>query len=162
MSIWAEIKHALNSTLGTTDFKPLNEIVMQTKDLAASDYLYKVINNNEVSKDLAANNNSYITIATLTMHRNGSARIKFDMKASQARGGVRIATSAEIVNVGAIESMVSDWVACSADISFSKGDTVQISFYNGTRFTPTIKVKNMGVYAVELDITGVSVQIPTT
>ena len=37
MSIWTEIKHALNSTLGTSDFKTINEIVMQTKDLAESD-----------------------------------------------------------------------------------------------------------------------------
>lgn len=161
MSIWTEIKHALNSTLGTSDFKPLNEIVMQTKDLAASDYLYKVINNNEVSRDRIPTH-SWVTIASLTMHRNGSARIKFDMQSNMDSGGVRISAPNGSAYVDASSDTTAGWVTQSANISFSKGDTIQISIGNDTGKTPTIKVKNMGLYAVELDITGVSVQIPTT
>lgn len=160
MSIWGEIKHALNSTLGTSDFKPLNEIVMQTKDLAASDYLYKVINNNEVSrKDIPTN--SWVTIASLTMHRNGSARIKFDMRSNMEYGGVRISAPNGSVSINASSDTTAGWVTQSANISFSKGDTIQISIGNSSGRTPDIYVKNMSLYAVELDITGVSVQIPT-
>lgn len=160
MSIWGEIKHALNSTLGTSDFKPLNEIVMQTKDLAASDYLYKVINNNEVSrKDIPTH--SWVTIASLTMHRNGSARIKFDMRSNMDSGAVRISSPNGSVSINASSDTTAGWVTQSVNISFSKGDTIQISIGNDTSKSPMIQVKNMSLYAVELDITGVSVHIPT-
>lgn len=160
MSIWGEIKHALNSTLGTADFKPLNEIVMQTKDLAASDYLYKVINNNEVKKEHIPTG-TWTTIATMTMHRNGSARIKFDMTSSVRYGGVKIATPSGSTYINASDETTAGWVSQSINISFSKGDTIQISIGNDSSRTPTISVKNMQLCAVELDITGVSVQIPT-
>lgn len=44
MSFWAGIKYALNSTLGTDKFKPLDEIILGTKSLLASDNLYSLIN----------------------------------------------------------------------------------------------------------------------
>lgn len=37
MSIWAEIKKALNSTVGTTKFKPLNELYLDSRYMYASD-----------------------------------------------------------------------------------------------------------------------------
>ena len=44
MGIWAEIKYALNSTLGTDKFKPLNEIIrdeiLNGSGLVSSDNLY--------------------------------------------------------------------------------------------------------------------------
>lgn len=40
MSIWSEIKHALNSTLGTKEFKPLDEIVLGNWNLAPSEKSY--------------------------------------------------------------------------------------------------------------------------
>ena len=35
MSIWAEIKYALNSSLGTAHFKPINELYADTKKVFA-------------------------------------------------------------------------------------------------------------------------------
>lgn len=44
MGFWSEIKYALNSTLGTKDFKPLNEIIrdeiLNGNGLVSSDNLY--------------------------------------------------------------------------------------------------------------------------
>ena len=37
MSIWAEVKKALNSTVGTTKFKPLNELYLDSRYMYASD-----------------------------------------------------------------------------------------------------------------------------
>ena len=38
---WAEIKHAINSTVGTDDFKPLDKIFEGNWRLASSDVVYK-------------------------------------------------------------------------------------------------------------------------
>lgn len=42
MSIWAGIKHALNSTLGTARFKPLDAILHETFTMKASDEVFFV------------------------------------------------------------------------------------------------------------------------
>lgn len=47
MGIWAGIKHALNSTLGTDDFKPLDEIIRGQRTLAASDATIAVISGSQ-------------------------------------------------------------------------------------------------------------------
>lgn len=36
MSIWKEIKYAINSTLGTSDFQPLDTLLRSTKTLSAT------------------------------------------------------------------------------------------------------------------------------
>lgn len=43
MSIWAGIKHALNSTLGTSDFKPLDQLIIGERAFVASDTAYSVM-----------------------------------------------------------------------------------------------------------------------
>lgn len=50
MSLWVGIKHALNSTLGKSNFKPLDALINDVKDvvigqkgLVASDDIYKVV-----------------------------------------------------------------------------------------------------------------------
>lgn len=43
MGFWAGIKHAINSTLGTADFKPLDKIIEGQRTLAASDSVIRVL-----------------------------------------------------------------------------------------------------------------------
>lgn len=43
MSIWSAIKHSINSTLGTSDFKPLDKIITDNKSLQASDEHYYLL-----------------------------------------------------------------------------------------------------------------------
>lgn len=43
MGIWTGIKHAINSTLGTADFKPLDKIIEGQRTLAASDSVIQVV-----------------------------------------------------------------------------------------------------------------------
>lgn len=43
MGVWAEVKHALNSTIGTNNFKPLNELILDSIYLTATDdVLYSI------------------------------------------------------------------------------------------------------------------------
>lgn len=92
MGIWSGIKHALNSTLGTSNFKPLNTMIDETKSylntqisaavssisstidgqrtLAASDSVLKVL--------LSSNtlvNSSGKALGSFTPRKNGSVRI---------------------------------------------------------------------------------------
>lgn len=43
MGLWTGIKHALNSTLGTENFQPLDKIIEGQRTLAASDNVIRVI-----------------------------------------------------------------------------------------------------------------------
>lgn len=43
MGFWSGIKHALNSTLGTEDFKPLDRLMYEGKALQPSDELYYLL-----------------------------------------------------------------------------------------------------------------------
>lgn len=44
MSIWKEIKHALNSTLGTDSFQPLDQYLRSTQTINATSYTELIIN----------------------------------------------------------------------------------------------------------------------
>lgn len=44
---WAQIKKAINSTLGTKDFKPLNELILGERSLVSSDNVFLVTTNNQ-------------------------------------------------------------------------------------------------------------------
>ena len=72
MGFWTGIKRAINSTLGTSSFKPLDKIIKDVVDgqrtLAASDSVIKVINSTPSSISntfLTSKNGSVRIIATL-------------------------------------------------------------------------------------------------
>ena len=73
MGIWAEIKYALNSTLGTKDFKPLDEIIRGQKTFIASDDLIANIYPREISSD--RNESVLVEGATFTSHTSGAVRL---------------------------------------------------------------------------------------
>lgn len=68
MGIWSGIKHALNSTLGTEEFQPLDQIIKGQKILIANDNVIAVISNSLVN-----GNAIYPTIFTPKI--NGVIRI---------------------------------------------------------------------------------------
>ena len=76
MSIWSEIKHALNSTLGTSEFKPLDKLIrFEGKRLAVSDTTFLKIPKGSFTKD------TYFVedICTLTPSVGGSVRVSANM-----------------------------------------------------------------------------------
>ena len=82
MGIWAGIKYAINSTLGTDKFKPLNELIIGEKSLCASDTIYDIIippgSNNTFSKGEL--------ISEITFLTGGSVKLK----AIVARGQIDV------------------------------------------------------------------------
>ena len=77
MSIWAEIKHALNSTLGTNDFEPLNELFFKNKALNASENLYYIIQSESVKVE---EGKTYKIPKSIKMYNSGSVTIKSDLR----------------------------------------------------------------------------------
>lgn len=57
MGIWAEIKHALNNTLGTTSFKPLNTIITDH----TTNEINRALNEFHNSKSLSASDEVFYT-----------------------------------------------------------------------------------------------------
>lgn len=85
MSIWAGIKHALNSTLGTSDFKPLDELIMyENKQLSASDNVYMTIPIETVTLSSTATSTSaasseIIDICKFKLKVTGSIRVSLNV-----------------------------------------------------------------------------------
>ena len=75
MNIWAGIKYAINSTLGTDEFKPLNEQIddfANSISLTASDSTIKTLVSSDNLK--SGGGDTY----TFTPNFNGNIRIKLD------------------------------------------------------------------------------------
>lgn len=74
MGLWAGIKHALNSTLGTEDFMPLDKLIKGQRTLAASDDIIAVIFSS--SSDTLINKKTFDL--SFTPKTNGVIRLHLD------------------------------------------------------------------------------------
>lgn len=150
--MWDKIKHALNSTLGTPDFKPLNEIIMQEKDLAASDYVYKVVR--------SSGSASMYDDFSLTANRNGSIRILVYVGKALDNLGTRISVQAfkNSVNIGSNSKYYGKEdpaETLTLDVNITKGDVITIKISDG--YANRRPVVGVAIGAVELDVTGISI-----
>lgn len=153
MGIWGEIKYAINSTLGTRDFKPLNEIIMQTKDLAASNTLYKIVFPTSHSQDLSRNKDN--VLFKFKANRNGSIRLFMSFYRGLTPRGITIRA---FINTTMTNSQHYDIPAdleteCIFDVNISKGNIYTITG------NPDDILTFRGAYigAIELDITGIDI-----
>ena len=83
---WAEIKKALNSSIGTSDFKPLNEIIDGTKKLVASDNLYCVVIDQPQTKTFTSAGGTFDIDKKVKILWNGSIKITADFSFSGYEG----------------------------------------------------------------------------
>lgn len=139
MSMWAEIKHALNSTIGTLSFKPLNDIIIyKDKELNASDNIYKVIIPWDSSVSIAAN--TEVQLCKFSTTREGSIRIlvnksifSYTLKAYE----------------GTSTTPIEPISSTPFDIKISKNKTYKITITNTSGVVGTIYDAQIG--ADELD-----------
>ena len=143
MGIWAEIKRALNSTVGTEKFKSLDKMIMGVKGLVSSNNLYAHILNNSIT--VASGETK--TIDLIKMMWSGSVKVAIttyksaDKVASVgvSKNGVQIATSN--ISEG---TDINEYI-----VTFDVGDV--ISLY--TRGTSTsFTVKGIDLYADIIDV----------
>lgn len=83
MSIWAAIKYAINSTLGKSNFEPLDKLIKNQKTLYASNDDYAVLYETEVSKTIDANSKKEHPLPiSITMRGAGSFRLSYKHSSS--------------------------------------------------------------------------------
>jgi hypothetical protein len=171
MDIWAGIKHALNSTLGTEDFKPLDKLLKhyleEHKSLAPSDSIYKVIQSGERYKEVPSSTISYTIIGGFTSNVTGAIRILAELKAelSSYTGSsylyVLKGDSVDYTDSGghtltnSVARMVAsseDYVTKSVDINIIKGQRYSFALGNGktgTYSNITCSKIRIGAYVID-------------
>lgn len=162
MGFWVGIKHALNSTVGTKDFLPLDKFLKQTlldsKRLVPSDVLYHDLNfestlsasgsHSTVNKDLFIMNMSgtfdlkvyhysHSDPGTVTINVNGNAVASFE-STSEGASSMRF------------EKLVQNITANTGDVVSVTVRARSSSGYNSTY------VENVVVYAEVVDGTGIT------
>lgn len=157
MGIWTGIKHALNSTLGTDEFKPLNEIIDGQRTLAASDSVMKVL----LSSDLSfSSSNKERVIGDFTPRRNGSVRVQSSLYFISSSSSITTATCtiSVITNYGAPEQTTVATYAPTFSSNNSIKDTqiidLDVEVQAGTTYTLYI---NMAKTVSSLHITSAKV-----
>lgn len=133
MGIWSGIKHALNSTLGTSSFKPLNTMIEEAKTsilnaiegqrtLAASDSVLKVLYSGS-----SYTSSSGKSIGFFTPKKSGSVRIHAKMQTTNAESS-RIFTIALRQNGSNISTTTVDMSSNSgATKNYEKSFDVPVS-----------------------------------
>ena len=86
MSIWKEIKYALNKSLGTKDFKPLDELIIQQTKMVVSDDVYETFEDWEFAVPPEEGITKTYPIQ-LSMARYGEMRLVGDIYRSSALYG---------------------------------------------------------------------------
>lgn len=120
MGFWTGIKRAVNSTLGTEEFEPLDKIILGTKGLKASENFYSKI----LSKELHGTADNPVVIENLLeMKWQGSFRLKIYAKGYSNTGYVRIKRNGNTVYTFSLDA-VTDFKEYYTDISFSNGDII--------------------------------------
>ena len=131
MGLWAGIKYALNSTLGTADFKPLdkllNDLIVEQTRMVASDDLYCSLENATVTGAMGVTT-TLVHPQKLKMTRNGTVRFKGTLtrqNTNSTRGYFRIYKNGEQVYEWYRDWETGDYAETfSVDVSFAQNDVL--------------------------------------
>lgn len=114
MGFWSGIKHALNSTLGTDDFQPLDKIILGMRCLQASGEVYMTLASLEATAVAVGKTEVFSSKQSITPYASGSLKLKI----TYAPGGQGYGGSSNIFNV-----LVNGVVVNSVELSTSKSST---------------------------------------
>ena len=163
MGIWTGIKHALNSTLGTSDFQSIDKMILGSKGLVESDNLYLNTGINESFTATLQSNEVKIlkTSSTIKINWNGSIRLDFVASTNQSssnRTYVKIYKNDSDIYSQAIGFAFNG----STSIVVRKGDVIKIGFLlqlgnvaEAQSFN--VSVTDVKIYADLIDTSGVSI-----
>jgi hypothetical protein len=82
MGIWAEIKHALNSTLGTSEFQPLDKLIRyEGKSLIPSSNVFKTVSAETLSVTITNGSTSSpsVNIGSIRSKIGGTVTVRANM-----------------------------------------------------------------------------------
>ena len=158
MSIWAGIKYAINSTLGTNDFKPLdkllNDLVVEQSMIVASDDLYENFSSLKVTlpktDGTTTTSASSVHPVKLKIKIYGTLRLKGDVaRTSQASGYFHVyKNNEEVYTWRSLYSDSNTSESISVDISVEPGDLITFSL-GGTNYSTragNVTIQNFAAY----------------
>ena len=158
MGLWAGIKHALNSTLGTSYFRPLDEIL--NRELLSSSNLYKKIFSGAISAGDDVGETVNIPV-TLKMYCNGTIRLYIGISTNRSDGDHKFnvdvlhrdntsnAYSTSNVYENSSTSPLSDYYMQIGTIKINKGDILSFSITTNVKYRSQ-SVKSLYILADEV------------
>lgn len=158
MSIWAGIKYALNSTVGTKNFKPLDKLLKDVDGLVASDNLYQIVSQNE---NLRITDGVFEMPKKIKVNANGSIKVKLEFDGlssiySDLTMRVDLYVNGEDKGSHDVEIEKGSTANDSWVISINKGDEISFKFvfppYNSSCY-----FQNAFVCADPKNISGITI-----
>ena len=119
-------KYAINSTLGTNNFEPLDKMIIGQKQLLASDNVYQIVKSDTVS----VTNPETLNIDLFKLKMNGSFKISVYAGASSNNGTVRILKNG--VDITSISVGQTDGNYASSVIIAERNDIFSVILSAGT------------------------------
>ena len=149
---WSKVKKAINSTLGTDEFAPLDKLILGSKGLKASENFYSRV----LSKSLTGRKDEPFVIENLmTMKWQGSLRLKISLRGETDDSYVGVKKNGVVVGALYASSLYS-YSERHINISFTKGDVIGLelsSISNGN----TVFIQYVDVYADVIDMSAFTV-----
>ena len=129
MGIWAEIKHAINSTLGTKEFMPIDKLIKSQRTLGASDSTLIVISSSDRNTGTTR-----IELGSVTSKINGSVRLlAYGGRSINSSGDKHVyveKSSGDVVAEITFSNTYSDGMEWrSIDFNVVAGETYTIKLY---------------------------------
>ena len=159
MSIWAEIKHALNSTLGTNDFEPLNELFFKNKALNASENLYYIIQSGWARVE---EGETYKIPKSIKMYNSGSITIKSGLNGPDYDRYTYLNIYINNVLYKQLSAyQTSSMEEVSTTVSFNAGDVITFEIFVqrvGASFTRYGEFGNLRICADMVDTSAMKIQ----
>lgn len=142
MSFWAAIKYALNSTIGTNEFEPLDEIIRNNKILMASDEEYAVLSTSFNENVQTTTSKPLVNILSkkIKMNNSGSLKIKFSgtiyLIDSYPNAVLNLEIYKNNINLAGFSiTSLGGYTRTSNEITFMRGDVIEIKAYvDGTTY----------------------------
>lgn len=137
MSIWAAIKYAINSTLGESNFEPIDKLIKNQKTLYASENDYAVLYGAEVTIGVEEYGHKKIfdIPISITMRGAGSFRFSCEIKgSSNARAKLIVIKNGDETPSGEASTPSSAYAEIyTSDYVYSDGDVFSFQYQASSR-----------------------------
>lgn len=141
---WGEIKKAINSTIGTEEFKPLDEMILGQKKLVASDNLLV-----QDTKTRGYDSDLETVYNLFKMNTSGSIRVKVYGRSSGGDGLLRVYINGTYSTGITVETTEKEYTI--PDIVVKKGDVIGFNAYSENGRSRDVEVEYTYIYADVVD-----------
>ena len=152
MSIWAGIKHALNTTLGTTNFKPLDRQIVEQMRMIPSDTTYHSLDGYSHAFTTINTQDTVTFPQKVKMTRYGIARFKGVLERNQTKFVSATfyiyKNGAEVFKIERTTGSDETESAFSTDIAFEPNDV--FTFKLSGKSTDNTYTRRMGISSFAL------------